>query len=33
MAQAGVMLIAACFVGTNLLTDIALDLLNPRLRT
>lgn len=32
MAQAGVMLIAACFVGTNLLTDIALDLLNPRLR-
>jgi peptide/nickel transport system permease protein len=33
MAQAGVMLIAACFVATNLLTDIVLDLLNPRLRT
>lgn len=31
MTQAGVMLIAACFVGVNLVTDIALDLLNPRL--
>jgi peptide/nickel transport system permease protein len=26
-----VMLVAACFVSVNLVTDIALDLLNPRL--
>jgi peptide/nickel transport system permease protein len=32
LEQAGVMLVAACFVTANLLTDIALDLLNPRLR-
>jgi peptide/nickel transport system permease protein len=33
LEQAGVMLVAACFVAANLVTDIALDLLNPRLRT
>jgi len=33
LEQAGVMLVAACFVGANLITDIALDLLNPRLRS
>lgn len=32
LEQAGVMLVAACFVVANLVTDIALDLLNPRLR-
>ncbi|PLZ01799.1 ABC transporter permease [Burkholderia sp. WAC0059] len=33
LEQAGVMLVAACFVVANLVTDVALDLLNPRLRT
>lgn len=32
MIQAGVMLVTACFIAVNLATDIALDLLNPRLR-
>jgi peptide/nickel transport system permease protein len=32
MAQAGVMLVAASFIAINLLTDVVLDLLNPRLR-
>ncbi|KAB2698770.1 ABC transporter permease [Ochrobactrum sp. Kaboul] len=31
MIQAGTMLITGCFLAVNLLTDIALDLLNPRL--
>jgi peptide/nickel transport system permease protein len=32
MIMAGVMVVTACFLLVNLLTDIALDLLNPRLR-
>ncbi|WP_454726847.1 MULTISPECIES: ABC transporter permease [Cupriavidus] len=32
MIQAGVMLVTGCFIVVNLATDVALDLLNPRLR-
>ncbi len=32
MTQAGVMLITGCFLVVNLVTDVILDLLNPRLR-
>lgn len=32
LTQAGVMLITGCYLAVNLLTDIVLDLLNPRLR-
>ncbi|WP_020203880.1 MULTISPECIES: ABC transporter permease [Cupriavidus] len=32
MIQAGVMLVTGCFIAVNLATDVALDLLNPRLR-
>ena len=33
MTQAGVMLITGCFLVVNLVTDVILDLLNPRLRS